>query len=110
MMKVSKYRLNGTTHMKGITATSWQTWLVVASSIALAQAGSITQSTRRHHCGRAASGVGSAIATASVGAGASLRLRSFQAMISESTAKRINPADQIQVCSITSHFTSTKKG
>jgi hypothetical protein len=32
MMKVMRYKLRGNTHKKGITATPWQSWFVVATS------------------------------------------------------------------------------
>src|SRR3954471_5601721 len=43
MINVSKYNASGTIHNKGTTATSVDTWLVVAISAAEANAGSTSQ-------------------------------------------------------------------
>src|SRR5258706_1568533 len=43
MMKLSRYRLNGSTQRNGMTATSWQILLVVASSRMELHAGSSHQ-------------------------------------------------------------------
>ena len=46
MMKLSKYSARGTTQSRGMTVTSWQSLLVVASSSTEAQAGRSTHSAR----------------------------------------------------------------
>src|SRR2546423_14399784 len=51
-MKLSRYRASGSTHRKGMTATSWQILFVVASKSTDAQAGSATQRTGESHSGR----------------------------------------------------------
>src|SRR5665213_1021558 len=46
MMKLNKYSVNGRIQRNGITATSWHTMLVVASSSVDAQAGSSSHKIR----------------------------------------------------------------
>ena len=55
MMNVSRYSDSGMTHRNGITATSVQTWLVVANSVIEAKAGKVTHRTRCHQWGDRAS-------------------------------------------------------
>src|SRR3954447_17864318 len=67
MIKVSRYNASGTTHSSGTTATSVETWFVVAISATDANAGRISQSKYSRPLGALASAAAdSPVATLSV--------------------------------------------
>src|SRR3954469_5329569 len=91
MMKVTKYKLSGTTHKNGITATSEVTWLVVASSARDAHAGNPTQRNRSRT--EAGSPRGAEPCATARKAG-----NAFTAHTAQARAKPANNQDQARAC------------